>query len=147
MPTVPLTLLRPHHCVEPSAARRDPRLAAYASGPHFGAATQDGAVLRTAWRRKHATYLELADGGAQALCVLGCEVGGRWSTDAVMLVKRLDTLPRAQGHPRLGAPSQKPRGRAAGGACSPSRSNTPLVTLRSGAPGPCRARHTLMRRT
>ena len=57
--------------------------------PHPGAAAQDGAVLRTAYRRKHATYPELATGGAQTLCVLGCEVGGRWNADAVKLVQRL----------------------------------------------------------
>ena len=56
---------------------------------HPGAAAQDGAVLRTAYRRKQATYPELATGGAQELCVLGCEVGGRWSADAVKLVQPL----------------------------------------------------------
>ena len=74
----------------------------------LGAATQDGAVLRTALRRKHATYPELADGGAQALCVLGCEVGGRWSTDAVMLVRRFVALRTLRAPPavraRVGAP-------------------------------------------
>ena len=59
---------------------------------HPGAAAQDGAVLRTAYRRKRATYPELATGGAQTRCVLGCEVGGRWNADAVKLVQRLVAL-------------------------------------------------------
>ena len=44
------------------------------------------------YRRKQATYPELATGGAQELCVLGCEVGGRWNADAVKLVQRLVAL-------------------------------------------------------
>ncbi|CAE7938431.1 ccdc135, partial [Symbiodinium necroappetens] len=66
----------------------------------------DGAVLRTALRRKHATYPELADGRAQALCVLGCEVGGRWSTDAVMLVRRLVALRALKAPPAMRAPAK-----------------------------------------
>ena len=38
--------------------------------PHPGAAAQDGAVLRTAYRRKHATHPELATGSTQTLCVM-----------------------------------------------------------------------------
>ena len=68
--------------------------------------TQDGAVLRTALRRKHATYPELADGRAQALCVLGCEVGGRWSTDAVMLVRRLVALRALKAPPAMRPPTK-----------------------------------------
>ena len=56
--------------------------------PHPGVA----AVLRTAYRGKQATYPELAAGGAPELCVLGCEVGGRWNADAVKLVQRLVAL-------------------------------------------------------
>ena len=60
--------------------------------PHCGAADRDGAVLRTAERRKRATYPELAQGGAQQLCVLGCEVGGRWNAEAASVVRRLVRL-------------------------------------------------------
>ena len=42
--------------------------------PHAGAPARDGAVLQVAERRKRTTYPELAQGGAQSLCVLGCEV-------------------------------------------------------------------------
>ena len=71
--------------------------------PHPGAAAQDGAVLRTAYRRKHATYPELATGGAQTLCVLGCEVGGRWNADAVKLVQRLVALRAHRAPPAVRA--------------------------------------------
>ena len=42
--------------------------------------------------RKRATYPELAHArprGAQSLCVLGCEIGGRWNASAMLLVRRL----------------------------------------------------------
>ena len=71
--------------------------------PHPGAAAQDGAVLRTAYRRKHATYPELATGGAQTLYVLGCEVGGRWNADAVKLVQRLVALRAHRAPPAVRA--------------------------------------------
>ena len=71
--------------------------------PHPGAAAQDGAVLRTAYRRKQATYPELATGGAQTLCVLGCEVGGRWNADAVKLVQRLVALRAHRAPPAVRA--------------------------------------------
>ena len=68
--------------------------------PHCGAADRDRAVLRTAERRKRATYPELAQGGAQQLCVLGCEVGGRWNAEAASVVRRLVRL-RACRAPHL----------------------------------------------
>ena len=48
-----------------------------AGEPHPGAAARNGPVLLTGLRRKHATYPELAAGGAQTLYVVACEVGGR----------------------------------------------------------------------
>ena len=74
--------------------------------PHPGAAAQDGAVLRTTYRRKQATYPELATGGAQELCVLGCEVGGRWNADAVKLVQRLVALRTHRALPAVRAPAK-----------------------------------------
>ena len=50
-----------------------------------------------------ATYPELATGGAQALCVLGCEVGGRWNADAVKLVQRLVALRAHRAPPAVRA--------------------------------------------
>ena len=73
---------------------------------HPGAAAQDGVVLRTAYRRKQATYPELATGGAQELCVLGCEVGGRWDADAVKLVQRLVALRAHRAPPAVRAPAK-----------------------------------------
>ena len=73
---------------------------------HPAAAAQDGAVLRTAYRRKQATYPELATGGAQELCVLGCEVGGRWNADAVKLVQRLVALRAHPAPPAVRAPAK-----------------------------------------
>ena len=65
----------------------------------------DGAVLQVAEHRKRATYPELAQRGAQSFCVLGCEIGGRWNTSAMSLVRRLVALrscrapPAARGRP------------------------------------------------
>ena len=61
--------------------RSDPRLASHA---RWRAPPRSG---RAGW--SGSTYPELATGGAQALCVLGCEVSGRWNADAVKLVQRL----------------------------------------------------------
>ena len=43
-------------------------------------ATVDGASLEAAFRRKEATYPELTGRNGRNKLVLGCEVGGRWST-------------------------------------------------------------------
>ena len=48
----------------------------------------DGAVLQVAERRKRATCPELPQGGGQFLCVLGCEIGGRWNVPAMSPVWR-----------------------------------------------------------
>ena len=64
--------------------------------PNGGAATWDGAVLNVA---KRGTYPELAQGGAQSLSVLGCEVGGRWNASAISLVQRLVKLHACRAPP------------------------------------------------
>ena len=67
--------------------------------PHAGAPARDGAVLQVAERRKRTTYPELAQGGAQSLCV-----------------RRLVALCSCRVH-RPRSPEQP--GRDDGGACSP----------------------------
>ena len=57
--------------------------------PQPGAAETDGSALRTAERRKHATYPELRRAGPQRLLVLGSEVGGRWNGEAARFVRDL----------------------------------------------------------
>ena len=69
--------------------------------PHAGAHSGDGAVLQVGERRKQATYPELAQGGAQSLCVLGCEIGGCWNACAMSLVRRLVALCSCQAPPTL----------------------------------------------
>ena len=111
-----------------------------AGEPRSGTATLHGAVLRTALRRKHDAYPERRASPMRARLR-----GGRWSTDAVMLVRRLAAL-RALRALRLCAHPLEPRGRTAGGESFQARSNRPLVTLCWGAPGPCRVRHASHRR-
>ena len=74
--------------------------------PHAGAPARDGAVLQVAERRKRATYPELAQGGAQSLCVLGCEIGGRWNASAMLLVRRLVALHSCRAPPAVRGPAQ-----------------------------------------
>ena len=53
-------------------------------------ASTNGAALLQARRRKERTYPELAgDMGRARLVVLGCEVGGRWSTEASSFLSAL----------------------------------------------------------
>ena len=66
--------------------------------PQPCAAESDGAALRVAERRKHATYPELSAGGPQRFVVLGVEVGGRWNDGAQRLLRDLVRL-RAQCAP------------------------------------------------
>ena len=51
--------------------------------------TEDGHQLRVARRRKEAKYRELLDSGRCRLVVLGLEVGGRWSEEALTFVRLL----------------------------------------------------------
>ena len=61
----------------------------------------DGAALRVAERRKHATYPELSAGGPQRLVVLGAEVGGRWNDGAQRLLRDLVRLRAQRALPAL----------------------------------------------
>ena len=62
------------------------------------AAVEDGYVLQAAAARKHRRYADIDASGAGALIVLGCEVYGRWSDEALLLVKELATL-KARPYP------------------------------------------------
>ena len=66
--------------------------------PQPSAASRDGAAITVAERRKRAAYPELLRPGPQRLCVLACEVGGRWSSESLRLVTQLVRL-RAQRAP------------------------------------------------
>eukprot|EP00439_Symbiodinium_sp_Y106_P008994 s6778_g1.t1 len=55
--------------------------------PQPSAASRDGAAITVAERRKRAAYPELLRPGSQRLCVLACEVGGRWSSESLRLAK------------------------------------------------------------
>ena len=63
-------------------------------------ANSNGAVLRTAVNRKRGTYSDIPDSGVARLVVLACEVYGRWSEDALLLVRQL-----AEAKPREAPPS------------------------------------------
>ena len=73
------------------------------TGPQPCAADVDGAALRTAERRKAATYPELHGAGPQKLVVLGSEVGGRFNGDAHRLVRDLVRLRSYRAPPALRA--------------------------------------------
>ena len=49
-------------------------------------------------------YPELAQGGAQSLCVLGCETRRRWNASAMSLVRRLIALRSCQASPAVSGP-------------------------------------------
>ena len=61
----------------------------------------DGAGLRTAERRKAATYPELQREGPQRLVVLGSEVGGRFNGDAHCLLRDLVRVRACRAPPAL----------------------------------------------
>ena len=63
----------------------------------------DGAALRTAERRKEATYPELRSEGPQRLVVLGSEVGGRFNSDAHGLLRDLVRVRACRAPPALRA--------------------------------------------
>ena len=45
-------------------------------------------------------------GGAQSLCVLGCEIGGRWNASAMSLLRRLVALRSCRAPPAVRGPAQ-----------------------------------------
>ena len=53
------------------------------------AASRDGIVLEQARREKENTYPELAESGRCKLVVLAIETGGRWSAEAVQVLRQL----------------------------------------------------------
>ena len=57
--------------------------------PQPSSTTRDGAALAIAERRKRAAYPELPRRGPQRLCVLACEIGGRWNDESLRLVAQL----------------------------------------------------------
>ena len=58
--------------------------------PHPRAATEDGAVFRTARQRKERTYPEFLGRGARAgLVVFAIDTGGRWSQEASRFLSAL----------------------------------------------------------
>ena len=63
----------------------------------------DGAALRTAERRKAATYPKLRSEGPQRLVVLGSEVGGRFNGDAHGLLRDLVRVRACRAPPALRA--------------------------------------------
>ena len=69
--------------------------------PQGRSADTDGAALATATRRKEATYPELLRNGPQRLVVLSSEVGGRWGTGALALVRDFVRLRRLRAPPAL----------------------------------------------
>ena len=74
--------------------------------PQPSAASRDGAAVTVAERRKRAAYPELLRPGPQRLCVLACEVGGRWSSESLRLVTQLVRL-RAQRAPAALRPAAR----------------------------------------
>ena len=74
--------------------------------PQPSAASRDGAAITVAERRKRAAYPELLRPGPQRLCVLACEVGGRWSSESLRLVTQLVRL-RAQRAPAALRPAAR----------------------------------------
>ena len=63
------------------------------------AATTDGGVLSKAVARKRRKYADVVSSREAAFLVLGCEVYGRWSDDAIRLVRELVAL-KAREAPR-----------------------------------------------
>ena len=57
--------------------------------PQSSSTTRDGAALAIAERRKRAACPELLRRGPQRLCVLACEIGGRWNDESLRLVAQL----------------------------------------------------------
>ena len=70
-------------------------------GPRDRSDEEPGAALCAARRKKHRTYPELLDGLHAKLLVLGCEVGGRWSQEAVTLLSLLAAVKAREAPPLL----------------------------------------------
>ena len=68
--------------------------------PQPRAAEVDGAQLQEARRRKERKYAELLQSRRCRLVVLGLEVGGRWSDEALSFITQLARA-KARTYPRL----------------------------------------------
>ena len=64
------------------------------------ASDEDGAQLRVARRRKERTYPELVRSSRCRLVVIGMEVGGRWSEEALRFISLLAKA-KTRGMPRI----------------------------------------------
>jgi hypothetical protein len=70
------------------------------AAPHHSSHEVPGAALLQAERKKRRTYREIVEGRHAKLLVLGNEVGGRWSDDALTTLKLLAAA-RARSAPQL----------------------------------------------
>ncbi len=65
------------------------------------AASTDGSMLQVAVNRKRQHYRDVIATPGAAFLVLGCEVYGRWSEDALQIVRELSTLKAAEAPEHL----------------------------------------------
>ena len=66
-----------------------------------GCASSNGRALRAAILKKHRTYSDVSSSGVACLLVLGCEVYGRWSEDAIDLVRQIARSKAREAPPAL----------------------------------------------
>ena len=66
-----------------------------------GSASANGRALRAAILKKRSTYSDVSSSGVAALLVLGCEVYGRWSDDAIGLVRQVARSKARKAPPAL----------------------------------------------
>ena len=72
-----------------------------AGNPRATAAAHDGAALQHAVATKRRRYADVHASPQACLLVLGCEVYGRWSDDAVKVVREMAALKAQQAPHRL----------------------------------------------
>ena len=66
-----------------------------------GSAAYNGRALRAAIAKKRNTYSDVSSSGVACLLVLGCEVYGRWSDDAIDLIRQLARSKSREAPPAL----------------------------------------------
>ena len=71
------------------------------------AANVDGRILSSAAARKRRRYSDVVQSGCSRLLVLGCETFGRWSADAISLIRDLARLKAREAPPVLRAAVQQ----------------------------------------
>ena len=69
--------------------------------PHAAAVHNEGGALSQAVARKRRRYQDVVQHGGSSFVVLGCEVYGRWCSDAVQLMRELIALKARQAPPAL----------------------------------------------